>query len=84
MKKTFKFGIVALLILTVVSLNLFSAIERNSNNELKLEDIKSANAATHEDAINKWCKYWPAVEGCCEHDTRDCTNQNFCDDTDCN
>jgi len=72
-----------LLITALVFLNLFLTSEVSLDTENNLNYLSKATAATHENAINKWCQYFPKVEGCCEHDTRVCTNQNFCDDRDC-
>jgi len=57
-----------------------SAISNQTTHTLAIEEAK---AASHPEAYNKWCKYFPQTEGCCDHSTRTCTNQNFCDSDDC-
>ena len=72
-----------LLLIASISLAIFMFVAVQNLFGQNVPEVSAKMAEPHEEAYNVWCKYFPTIEGCCPHSSRECTNQNFCSPGDC-
>ena len=75
-KKYLKIALLGIIITVMLVINLFTSIEGSSEEGMNLSQLE-AKAIVHPEAINRWCRDLPPLEGCCDHEWRECNNQNF-------
>lgn len=74
------FGI---LVVVIFCLGIIFNIENDNSRKCEIKESNAVAVIKHEKAYNVYCRYWPAVEGCCDHEWRTCTNQSFCQAGEC-